>query len=112
MTVSQDSCYVESKEHNPKEEIPKNVIEDILKVIRDECGSISLGYALQLACQRSEFVKDYLKNEKKLTQRDSRTVRDLFVEIIRHPSIEIVKKKPELVVKWMEQEKEEVIINN
>ena len=30
--------------------------------------SISLGYALQLACQRSEVVKEYFKNEKKLTQ--------------------------------------------
>ena len=94
-----------------KQIVPKDVIEDILKVIRDENGLISLGYALQLACQRSEVVKEYFKDEK-LVARESRKVRNLFVEINRHPKIEIVKKKPQLVVKWIEQEKEEVIINN
>ena len=68
-----------------------------------------MGYALQLACQRSEIVKGYFKDEKKLTQRDSRTVQNLFVEINRHPNIEVVKKKPQIVVKWIEQE---VLVNN
>ncbi|HSF49719.1 MAG TPA: hypothetical protein VLA74_03080, partial [Nitrososphaeraceae archaeon] len=108
VTASQEKCHIESK-INHKDEIPEDVIEDILQVIRDENGSIiSLAYALQLACQRSEVVSSYLKDEK-LTSRDSRKVRNLFVEINRHPKIEVVKRKPELVVKWI---KEEVIINN
>ena len=90
-------------------EVPADVVEDILKIIRDEKGIIALGYALQLACQRSEIVKGYFKDEKKLTQRDSRTVQNLFVEINRHPNIEVVKKKPQIVVKWIEQE---VLVNN
>ena len=101
------------KRLNNKERIPKNVIEDILKVIRDENGIISLGYALQSACQRSEVVKEYFKDEKKLTQRDSRKVQNLFVEINRHPNIKPVKRKPELVVKWIANENEkETIVNN
>ena len=96
-----------------KEGIPENVIEDILKVIRDENGIISLGYALQSACQRSEVVKEYFKNEKKLTQRDSRKVQNLFVEINRHPNIKPLKRKPELVVKWIANENEkETTVNN
>ena len=71
--------------------IPADVIEDILKVIRDENGSKSLGYALHLACQRSEIVKEYFKDEK-LVAKDSRKVKNLFVEINRHPNIEIIKK--------------------
>ena len=69
--------------------------------------SISLGYALQLACQRSEIVKEYFKDEE-INSRDSRKVKNLFVEINRHPNIKVVKRKPELVVKWIER-KEEVI---
>jgi 3-methyladenine DNA glycosylase AlkD len=65
---------------------------------------------LQLACQKSKIVKDFLREEKKLTQRDSRKVQNLFVEINRHPNIKTIKRKPELVVKWIEnQEKQEVI---
>jgi hypothetical protein len=103
--LSHDNCHIESKSKNTHE-IPKNVIEHILKVIREENGTISLGYALQSACQRCELVRDFLRNEKELTQRDSRTVQHLFVEIIRHKNIKIIKRKPELVVKWIENENE------
>jgi hypothetical protein len=105
VTASQENKYKKSGD------IPENILNEVLDIIKKENGSISLGYALQLACQRSEVVKEYFKNEK-LTARESRKVRNLFVEINRHPKMEIVKKKPQLVVKWIEQEKEEVIINN
>ena len=67
MTTSQENCHIENKEDynaNETQKIPKNVIEDILKVIRDENGIISLAYALQSACQRSEVVKEYFKDER------------------------------------------------
>lgn len=114
VTPSQENCHTEKIEDHystKKQVVPKNVIEDVLKVIRDENGSISLGNALQLACQRSEIVKDFLRDVKKLTQRDSRKVQNLFVEINRHPNIKTVKRKPELVVKWIEKE-EKVLVNN
>jgi hypothetical protein len=110
VTPSQEN-HLEKEENCTikKQLVPEDVIEDVLKVIRDGNGSISLGFALQLACQKSEIVKEYFKDEK-LTQRDSRKVKNLFVEINRHMKIKEVKRKPELVVRWIEQE--EVIINN
>ena len=67
VTVSHGNC------HNVM-----NVVNEMLDLIKTESGSISLGHVLQLACQKSEIVKDYLKGEK-LTQRDSRKVSNLFV---------------------------------
>jgi len=99
VTPSHVNCHIESKTY--KHEIPKNVIEGILKIIREENGTISLGYALQIACQKSEVVKDFLKDEK-LSSRESRKVRNLFVEIIRHSNIKAIKNKPKLDVKWIE----------
>lgn len=83
--------------------IPKDVVEGILKIIKDEGGQIALSYALQVACQQSEKVKEFLKNEK-LTQRGSRKVKKIFVTIIRDSNIQIKKRKPQLVVKWVEKE--------
>ena len=114
VTVSHENCHREKEEEhcaNKKQIVPKNVIEDILKVIRDENGSISLGNALQLACQRSKVVKEYFKDEK-LASRKSRKVQNLFVQINRHLNIKVIKRKPQLVVKWIEQEQEKVVINN
>ena len=104
VTTSHENCHTEKIEDytTNKQLVPKNVIEDILKEIRDENGIIALGNALQLACQKSEMVRDYLRDEK-LTARDSRKVRNLFVEINRHPKVEVVKKKPQLVVKWIKE---------
>ena len=114
VTLSHENCHKENKELKPKQKknILKEVVEDILKIIMDENGQIALNYALQSACQKSSTVKEYLKDEK-LTARDSRKVRNIFVEINRHPNIKVVKKKPQLIVKWIESEKEnEVLVNN
>ena len=109
VTLSHENCHTES---NQKQNIPKGVVEDILKIIINEHGQIALNYVLQSACQKSSIVKEFLKNEK-LTARDSRKVRNIFVEINRHPNIKVVKKKPQLVVKWIEQENEKkVLVNN
>ena len=99
VTPSHDNCHTE---------LVNKVINEIYDIIKTENVPISLGYALQLACQRSEVVKDYLKYEKKLTARDSRKVRNLLVKINRLPDIHTVKRKPELVVKWIEG----VTVNN
>jgi hypothetical protein len=66
VTPSQENCHTEKEDHyaSNKQLVPKGVIEEILKVIKNEKGIISLGYSLQLACQRSEIVKDFLKVEK------------------------------------------------
>ena len=43
-------------------------------------------------------MKAYLGN--KLTSRDNRKVRDIAVAVQRHPNIEVVKYKPQLVLRW------------
>src|SRR5215204_6186781 len=97
---------------NQKQDIPKGVVENILKIIIEEHGQIALNYALQSACEKSSTVKEFLKNEK-LSARDSRKVRNIFVEINRHPNVKAIKNKPQLIVKWIKQEeKEEVLVNN
>ena len=109
VTPSHENCHTES---NQKQNIPKELVGDILKIIRDEHGQIALNYVLQSACEKSSIVKEFLKNEK-LTARDSRKVSNIFVEINRHPNIKVVKKKPQLVVKWIEQENgKEALVNN
>ncbi len=110
VTASLEKCHTES-EYDQGDERIKDVIEDILKIIRDENGLISLGYALHLAYQRSEVVREYFKGEK-LIARENRKVRNLFVEINRHLNIEVVQRKPVLVVKWIANEEKEVILNN
>ena len=94
VTVSHENC------HKKFSNVSENVTSEILDIIRNENGIISLGYSLQLACQKSETVRNYFKDEK-LTSRESRKVRTLFVEIIRHHNIQVIERKPELVVKWI-----------
>ena len=111
VTVSHENCHKESEERvNKNTNIPKIVINEILDIIKNENGLISLGYTLQLACKKSQIVRDFVKDEK-LTSRESRKVRNLFVEIIRHPNIKVLKNKPELVVKWIKDENEKEMIN-
>jgi hypothetical protein len=97
-----------SQEKNGHRESIKNIVNEIVEIVKIENVPISLGYALQLACQRSEIVKDYLRNEKKLTQKDSKKVRNLFVEINRNTNIKTIKRKPQLVVKWTENNEKEM----
>ena len=115
VTPSQENCHTENNESklNQKQNVPNEIVEDILKLIIDEHGQIALNYALQLACQKSNKVKEFLKDEK-LTARESRKVRNIFVEINRHPNIKVIKRKPQFIVKWIEQEKEkdEVLVHN
>ena len=43
-------------------------------------------------------IRTYLGD--KLTQRENKRVKNLCLKIIRHPNIEVVKHKPQLVVRW------------
>ena len=90
--------------YKTKQIIPKDVIEKIIQVVKDEKGQIAANLVIELAIQASQVVKEFIKDEK-LTSRESRKVRNILVEIVRHPNIEIVKRKPQLVVKWLEKER-------
>ena len=100
VTPSPETCHTV---HKTKEMVPKNVIEDIIKVVKDEKGQTAANFVIELAIQASQVVKEFLKNEN-LTARESRKVRNILVEVVRHPNIEIVKRKPQLVVRWLDKE--------
>jgi hypothetical protein len=80
----------------------KNVaFKEILKVIRSKQGfAISVNFAIECACANSEAVKNYLNG--KMTSRENRDVRDIVSNIVRHCNIDVIKQKPEMVVKWSE----------
>ena len=64
VTPSHENCHTEKNESesNQKQNIPKELVGDILKIIGDEHGQIALNYVLQSACQKSSIIKEFLKN--------------------------------------------------
>jgi hypothetical protein len=81
------------------EEEEHKVLEEILATIKDSNGfQIAVNSAIQSVYNRNEQVRAYLGD--KLTQRENKRVKNLCLKIIRHPNIEVVKYKPQLVVKW------------
>ncbi len=113
VTLSHESYDKELEEATVKKNdtnINAHIINEILSIIKNENGAIELGSALKLTCQKSEVVKDFLRDEKKLTQRESKKVRNIFLEINRHPNIKTLKRKPELVVKWITADEEKEMI--
>ncbi len=82
-----------------KGEEESKVLEEIVATIKEVNGfQIALNSAIQSAYNRNEQVRTYLGD--KLTQRENKSVKKLCLNIIRHPNIEVVKHKPQLVVRW------------
>ena len=89
---------IDAKEEEENEE--SLVLQEILDVIKDTNGSqAAFNTAVELAYNKSEQVRDYLKDQK-LTPRDSRRVRNLSIKVIRHENITVVKHKPQLIIRW------------
>lgn len=81
--------------------IKYTALQEILKTIQLSHGSvIAINYAIESVCKNNETVRNYLGD--KLTSRENRNVRDLVLNVIRHPHIKITKNKPQLLVKWFE----------
>ena len=81
--------------------IKYTALQEILKVIQLSRGSImAVNYAIGSVCKNNETVRNYLGD--KLTSRENRNVRDLVLNVIRHPNVKIIKNKPQLLVKWFE----------
>jgi hypothetical protein len=69
-------------------------------VTKEANGSqIAFNTAVELAYNKSQQVRNYLKDQK-LTPRDSRKVRNLSIKVIRHENITVVKHKPQLIIRW------------
>jgi DNA-binding transcriptional ArsR family regulator len=81
---------------SPEEKV---VLEAILDEIKSVAGShVAVNAVISSAYNKNEAIRSYLGD--KLTSRENRKVRDLCLMIIRHPNIEVVKYKPQLVVRW------------
>lgn len=71
----------------------------MLKEIEAANGSIvSVPDILRTVYENNETIRSCLGD--KLTQRENRKIRDLFVDIVRHKNIDPVKYKPQLLVRW------------
>ena len=83
--------------------IEEIILQKILSVIESAKGhQIAVSTAVTSVWDASEQIRNYLGD--KLTTRDNRRIRDLYLKIIRHPSIEVIKHKPQLIVKWSDKE--------
>lgn len=97
-----DDCHTEfeSKINSRIEDI---VLQEVLSIIESAKGlQITVGTAVASAWNAHEQIRNYLGD--KLTTRDNRRIRDLYLRIIRHPSIEVIKHKPQLIVRWSDKE--------
>lgn len=78
--------------------------DEILTVIKEANGfHIAVNSAIQSAYNRSKSVRAHIGD--KLTQRENKRVKNLCLKIIRHENIEVVKHKPQLIVKWCNDER-------
>lgn len=78
-------------------------VKQVVNKIKQANGSqIAFSSALQSVYLEDEKVKAYLGN--KLTSRDNRKVRDIAVAVQRHPNIDPIKHKPQLVLRWKKPE--------
>jgi hypothetical protein len=76
-------------------------LSEILEVIKEANGSqISFNAAIDAAWSRNELVRTYIGD--KLTLRENKKVRNLAVEIVHHPNIEVVKTRPQIIIRWIE----------
>ena len=74
-------------------------LDKILEVIRGANGSeIAFNFVVESVHSQKERIKTYLGE--KLTSRENKKVRNLALEIIRNKNIEVVKHKPQLLVRW------------
>jgi hypothetical protein len=80
-----------------------SVLHELLDFTKLSNGSsISFNSAIQSICKNNEVTRNYLGD--KLTARENRSVRDLYIKVIRHPNIEVIKHKPQLLIKWKEDD--------
>jgi hypothetical protein len=97
-----DICHMgsDSKIDTRIENIP---LQEVLSVIESaKSHDIAVSTAVASTCNAHNQIRNYLGD--KLTTRENRRIRDLYLRIIRHPNIEVIKYKPQLIVKWLDKE--------
>ena len=97
-----DSCHTEfeSEINSETEDI---LLREVLSFIESAEGlEIAVSTAVTSVWNRHEQIRNYLGNT--LTTRDNGRIRGLYLRIIRHPNIEVIKHKPQLIVRWADKE--------
>lgn len=79
------------------------LLQEVLSIIGSVKGlEIAVSTAVTSVWNRHERIRNYLGD--KLTTGENRRIRDLYLRIIRHPNIEVIKHKPQLIVRWADKE--------
>jgi hypothetical protein len=98
-----------SRRHTPGESDNRSVpadleaitLQETLSIIKAANGSqLVVNTCIASVHNNNEQIRIYLGDN--LTSRDNRKVRDLCLKIIRHHNIEVIKHKPQLIVRWAE----------
>jgi hypothetical protein len=93
-----DDCHTEF-ESNINSETEDVLLREVLYFIESAEGlEIAVSTAVTHVWNRREQIRNYLGDT--LTTRDNGRIRGLYLRIIRHPNIEVIKHKPQLIVKW------------
>ena len=94
--------------HTPRESairpVPADLeaitLQEILSMIKAANGSqMVVNTCIASTHSSNEQIRSYLGDT--LTPRENRKVRNLYLKIIRHHNIEVIKHKPQLVVRWV-----------
>ena len=97
-----DACHTEyeSKIDTGIEDI---ILQKILSIIESAKGhQIAVSTVMTYVWNASDQIQNYLGD--KLTTRENRKIKNLYLRIIRHPYIEVIKHKPQLIVRWSDIE--------
>jgi hypothetical protein len=93
-----DDCHTEH-ESKIDTRIEDIILQKFLSFIESAKGhQIAVSTVMTCVWNASEQIQNYLGD--KLTTRENRRIRELYLRIIRHPNIEVVKHKPQLIVRW------------
>jgi hypothetical protein len=100
--IKNDACHTEH-ESRIDTGIEDIILQKILSIIESAKGhQIAISTVMTCIWNASEQIQNYLGD--KLTTRENKRIRDLYLRIIRHPNIEVVKHKPQLIVRWSDKE--------
>ena len=98
VTGSHGHTLLESDDGDIKQE-EEFAYQQVIAIIEAVDGhEVTVNTAIESAHSKSERVRNYIGP--KLTQRENKRVKNLCVKIIRNENVQVVKYKPQLVVKW------------
>ena len=96
-----------TRSHDQHEDVANHnlTLKEVLNLIKEANGSqIGFNTAVESACSRNQSVRKYLGD--KLTSRENKKVRRL-AEIMHHKNIEVIKTRPEIILRWIDAIKNE-----